>query len=105
MSSNHLPVILTLDIGSALKVSRQPLITNWNRYRALCNRLHLNPHLKSPQNIDAQIYQLQQDIHQAHRKATYSISTRRCNAVSTTTSVSSSERETGTDANIRKQVT
>ena len=65
LSSNHLPIELTLH---RYRVERRSTITehtDWIAYATLCNKINLNPHLISKQDVDTEIKN-----HQDHNNKT-----------------------------------
>ena len=71
LSSNHLPVKLTIEIDTSIKRSAKAKYTNWKAYKQICNTYPINTELNTFHKIDAQIAQLQKSILNAFQKSTY----------------------------------
>ena len=73
LSSNHLPVLLTINTDSTHRQERPARYTNWSKYRQICNSSHINTQLKTPEDIDLQVRRLQREVTHAYSKATHPI--------------------------------
>ena len=71
LSSNHLPVKLTLYLDSSIKKSSKKQYTNWHSYKKICNSYPIYSALDTPQKIDEQIGRVQDYILRAYRKSTH----------------------------------
>ena len=70
LSSNHLPVKLTLELDSEIRKPYKTHHTNCNQYRQICNTYKICTEIKTPETIDQQIEQLRKNISNAYHKAT-----------------------------------
>ena len=77
LSSNHLPVMLTIQLTSGIRSNRGVQTTNWGLYKTICNTYQICTALDTPDKIDAQIERVQQHILSAHRRATHTHNTTR----------------------------
>ena len=70
LSSNHLPIELTLQMHKISNRQVNNTITDWSTYVKLCSKKKINPNLPTTATIDTEIKNLYQLINNSYRIAT-----------------------------------
>ncbi|XP_017795868.1 PREDICTED: RNA-directed DNA polymerase from mobile element jockey-like, partial [Habropoda laboriosa] len=70
LSSNHLPVILTIGNTNVPYTNKLLTHTDWDAYKASCNRHRINHRIHTTQDLDKEIHRLNATIQNAYNQAT-----------------------------------